>query len=134
MERKVQLLSNFRKSVGWIVPPTVAESDSKSDSQPEETKVLSTLPPLIRVEKGEPEGEGDEQGVDEEVMRNDSSGSSCNNDAEICPFFLMGKCRYKSRCKLRHTIDKCPHCGQPMPQGKIAGSTHLSRCYKAKCQ
>jgi hypothetical protein len=51
-------------------------------------------------------------------------------DAQICEYFIMGKCRYKSKCKRSHNLTVCPHCSEPLPVGKIACSTHLSRCWK----
>jgi hypothetical protein len=51
-------------------------------------------------------------------------------DAQICEYFIMGKCRYKSKCKRSHNLTICPHCSETLPIGKIACSTHLSRCWK----
>ena len=66
---------------------------------------------------------------------NDSTRKLVNEDsseksAEICTFFLKGKCRRKHLCRFSHKVSECPYCGIILPGAKIAASTHLGRCYK----
>eukprot|EP00475_Leptophrys_vorax_P035129 TRINITY_DN5752_c0_g1_i1.p1 TRINITY_DN5752_c0_g1~~TRINITY_DN5752_c0_g1_i1.p1 ORF type:complete len:200 (-),score=39.04 TRINITY_DN5752_c0_g1_i1:87-686(-) len=161
MGRTDELLSNFRRSVGWSLttqdlrgdsseskssPPTPFLSSAGSATDDMKTMMLSSLSSTassssaftggsnyldLSTSSSSKEDDSPPPPLhDEDITITTEGEQAAAAAAEVCPFFLMGKCRYKAKCKLRHSIDNCPHCGAPMPQGKIAGSTHLSRCYK----
>lgn len=51
-------------------------------------------------------------------------------DQEKCPFFLMGKCRFKKECHRSHELENCVYCGSLLPTSRVGASAHLSRCWK----
>jgi hypothetical protein len=124
LRRKYELLYNFKAAVSWNLVNFATMEGGDSSHVVEERPVSSQTSEFkTQAEAAEnlstsPSSSGSEEG-------------GFNVDQGICPWFLKGKCRYKSKCKLKHHVDICPYCNESMPAGKISASTHLSRCYKA---
>jgi hypothetical protein len=121
--RAFEFSLDFKKSVGWNLTTAVVERiwiDEES-----KMRISSTSEEEFKMTASEDNPSGN----------SNSSSSSSDGDClgeSVCPFFLQGKCRYKSKCQMSHSIKICPHCNCPAPTGKIAASTHLARCYKSK--
>eukprot|EP00475_Leptophrys_vorax_P036042 TRINITY_DN60201_c0_g1_i1.p2 TRINITY_DN60201_c0_g1~~TRINITY_DN60201_c0_g1_i1.p2 ORF type:complete len:140 (+),score=32.78 TRINITY_DN60201_c0_g1_i1:783-1202(+) len=119
--RHAELLQDFRAAVNWTLVNAVDQDDIKP----------SSIMPLEQEEEeekklGNVEREEQRPNLVATIMAAHSSRSG-----DICPHFLKGRCRYKSKCKLQHSATSCPYCHQELPTGKISASTHLARCYKA---